>query len=400
VRASSPGAWGDTLAVTTALTGVDEFTIAVFQSGAPVQTLTGLSMDPLRASYAPQRVALESTLIRVTDEIPAGSVLTMAARRPVAVVAPAALTGGVNGLGATLATSDYIGDSGIGNGLHALDSLEDVNIVLIPDAVDRQVHVEGMAYCERRQDCVYVADAPELARTATEVLNFKFGQGLYSGGSALNSKYGALYTPWIDVLDPRTGSTIRTPPSGAVAGRYARTDQVRGVHKAPAGVSDGRLASVVRLAAEFGVAEQERLNPEGINVIRRFAGVGNVIWGARTVSTDPEWRYLNVRRLFLVIEKSIELGTGWTVFEPNDPTLWKAIVRNVSAFLRLQWLGGALVGATEEEAFFVKCDEETNPPESIEAGRVVTEIGIAPSKPAEFVIFRIGQFQGGAEITE
>jgi phage tail sheath protein FI len=266
--------------------------------------------------------------------------------------------------------------------------------------VDRQVHVEGMSYCEDRQDCVYVADAPELARTATEVLNFKFAQGLYSGGSALNSKYGALYTPWIDVVDPRSGATIRTPPSGAVAGRYARTDQLRGVHKAPAGVSDGRLASVVRLAAEFGIADQEKLNPEGINVIRRFAGVGNVIWGARTVSTDPEWRYLNVRRLFLVIEKSIELGTGWTVFEPNDPTLWKSIVRNVSAFLRLQWLAGALVGTTEEEAFFVKCDEETNPPESIEAGRVVTEIGIAPSKPAEFVIFRIGQFQGGAEITE
>jgi phage tail sheath protein FI len=232
------------------------------------------------------------------------------------------------------------------------------------------------------------------------VLGYKRAQGAYAGGNAFNSKYGALYAPWIDVVDPRTGGPHRIPPSGAVIGRYARTDTVRGVHKAPAGVTDGQLASVIGLAASFGQADQEKLNPQGINVIRRFAGAGNVIWGARTVSSDPEWRYVNVRRLFLFLEESIEESTSWTVFEPNDPALWKSLVTNISAFLRLQWLAGALVGATEEEAYFVKCDAENNPPESVLLGRVITEIGVAPSKPAEFVIFRIAQFQGGSDVSE
>ena len=125
-----------------------------------------------------------------------------------------------------------------------------------------------------------------------------------------------------------------------------------------------------------------------------------MIWGARTVSSDPEWRYLNVRRLFLFLETSILQSTSWIVFEPNGRALWKSIVRNVSAFLKIQWLQGALVGATPEEAFYVKCDEETNPQESIDLGRVITEIGVAPSKPAEFVIFRISQFAGGSEVPE
>ena len=185
-----------------------------------------------------------------------------------------------------------------------------------------------------------------------------------------------------------------------VAGRLAATDVARGVHKAAAGVEDGRLRSALGLAFEFTAADQQSLNPKGINILRRFSGVGNVIWGARTVSADPEWRYLNVRRLFLFLEESIQESTNWVVFEPNDRTLWKSLVRNVSAFLKLQWMQGALVGDTEEQAYYVKCDEETNPQESIDLGRVITEIGVAPSKPAEFVIFRISQFAGGAEVSE
>jgi hypothetical protein len=300
------------------------------------------------------------------------------------------------------ATTDYIGDAAAPNtGLAAVD-MDDVNIIAIPDAIDRQVHVEAMAYCELRADCFYVADPPEAAITATDLLNYKQAQATFAGGNAFNSKYGALYAPWIDVLDPRTGGTIRIPPSGAVIGRYARTDNVRGVHKAPAGMVDGKLASVFGIAARFSVADQEKLNPKGINVIRFFPGVGFTIWGARTVSSDPEWRLLNVRRLFLFLEKSIGSmqNTGWTVFEPNDPTLWKSITRNVTAFLRIQWLEGKLVGAAEEQAFYVKCDEETNPPDSVLLGRVITEIGVAPSKPAEFVIFRIEQTPAGANVAE
>lgn len=401
VRASSPGTWGDVLTVEIDHVAPDLFSLAIRRSGALEEVLDGLSMDPLSPAYAPGAVEQRSALVRVVDEIPAASVLSATQRRPEPTASPQPLLGGADALApGSLVTSDYIGTAASGAGLHALDAVDDVNIVAVPDAIDRDVHVQGMAYCEARGDCFYVADAAEGAVTATEILNFKRAQGTYAGGNAFNSKYGALYAPWIDVVDPRTGGTIRVPPSGAVMGRYARTDGTRGVHKAPAGMVDGRLASVIGLGATLGQSDQEKLNPQGINVIRRFAGTGNVIWGARTVSSDPEWRYLNVRRLFLFLEKSIERSTGWTVFEPNDPTLWKSIHRNVSGFLRLQWLAGALVGATEEGAFYVKCDEETNPPESVRLGRVITEIGVAPSKPAEFVVFRIEQFEGGAEVSE
>jgi phage tail sheath protein FI len=355
-------------------------------------------MDPLNARYVVTAVRQESNNITAVDQVPPASPLTPLERRPSAITAQR-LTGGNDGL-TNIGVDDYVGNESLGNGLHAFDPIDAINIVAVPEAVDRNVHIRGMAYCENRRDCFYVAEAPEAAATADEVLNFKLARGLYSGGNAFNSKYGALYTPWIRVFDPRTASRITIPPSGAVAGRYARTDSTRGVHKAPAGVTDGRVATALDLAVQFSTADQEKLNPKGVNVIRRFSGAGNVVWGARTVSTDPEWRLLNVRRLFLFLEESIEESTSWAVFEPNDPTLWKALARNVSAFLRLQWLAGALVGATEEEAFFVKCDEETNPPESVLLGRVITEIGVAPSKPAEFVIFRIAQFQGGAEVSE
>jgi uncharacterized protein len=399
VRASSPGAWGNALSAEIVLQGADQFTLRISRSGAVVETIRDLSMDALSPNYAPTVVARNSTLVEVVDEVPAASALTTAQRRPAATASPQPLTTGANGL-SSLATADYIGTAASKTGLHALDAIEDVNIVAIPDAVDRQVHVEGMAYCGARMDCFYVADVAEAAVTPAQVLSFKRAQGIYSGGNAFNSKYAAMYAPWIDVLDPRNGNPIRIPPSGAVLGRYARTDGTRGVHKAPAGVVDGRLASVVGLAATYSQTEQEKLNPQGINVIRVLSGVGNTVWGARTVSSDPEWRYLNVRRLFLFLEQTIEQNTGWTVFEPNDPMLWKSIVRNVTAFLRLQYRAGALVGATEEDAFYVKCDEETNPPESVALGRVITEIGVAPSKPAEFVIFRIEQFQSGSSVSE
>lgn len=399
VQASSPGTWGNNLTVEVAHAAPDLFSLTVFRAGARVERIDGLSMDPLSSAYAPVRVAARSATIRARDEVPAGSGLTAAARRP-AITTPAVLLNpGSDGL-ASLATADYIGDAANGTGLHALDAIEDVSLVAIPDAVDRDVHVQGMAYCERRMDCFYVADVAEGAVATLEVLGYKRAQGAYAGGNAINSKYGALYAPWIDVVDPRSGGTIRIPPSGAVLGRYARTDGTRGVHKAPAGTTDGRLATAVGLAAQYGHADQERLNPLGINVIRRLPGVGQVIWGARTTSSDPEWRYLNVRRLFLFLEGSIRRSTSWTVFEPNDPALWKSLVRNVSAFLRTQWRAGALVGATEADAFFVQCDGENNPPESVLAGRVIIDIGVAPSKPAEFVVFRISQWDGGSDVSE
>jgi hypothetical protein len=188
---------------------------------------------------------------------------------------------------------------------------------------------------------------------------------------------------------------VNVAPSGHIAGIWARTDATRGVHKAPANeIVRGALNVTYRLTR----AEQGMLNQEGINCIRLFGREGIRVWGARTLADDPEWRYLNVRRLFNMIKESIARSTRWIVFEPNDPTLWKSIRRDAAAFLTILWRDGALMGQTPEEAFFVKCDAETNPPEIIDAGMVVTLIGIAPVKPAEFIVFRISQFQSGVEI--
>jgi len=396
ITASSPGEWGRNLVLTISDgSAADTFNITVLLSGVEVERLEELSVDSASARYVVDVLPQESRYLLTSG----------AAQRPTAVAGQALASGGGDGL-TDLAASDFCGEVTVGlntvrKGLKVFDAVDDVNILAVPDAVHRDVHVKGLAYCQGRGDCFYLADPLEKGvETAGEVLSYKLALGPYAGGNALNSTYGALYTPWISVFDPVTGGERMIPPCGAVAGRYAGTDGKRGVHKAAAGTIDGRLGSVLGLEVDYTTADQEKLNPRGINVIRRFDGVGNVIWGARTVSTDPEWRYLNVRRLFLFLEESIAEATTWAVFEPNGPELWKSIVRNVAAFLRLQWRSGALVGVTEEQAFYVKCDEETNPQEVIDAGQVVTEIGVAPSKPAEFVIFRIRQFAAGSEVTE
>ena len=208
--------------------------------------------------------------------------------------------------------------------------------------------------------------------------------------------FASLYFPWLVVRDPFSPKDlVNVPPSGHIAGIYARTDATRGVHKAPANET---VRGALDLTYNVTREEQGGLNSAGVNCIRKFATQGIRVWGARTLAdSSSEWRYLNVRRLFNQIEESIANGTRWVVFEPNDLSLWKSIERDVGAFLTLQWRQGALMGATPEEAFFVSCNAETNPPEVIDAGMVVTMVGIAPVKPAEFVIFRIGQGAGGAE---
>jgi phage tail sheath protein FI len=185
------------------------------------------------------------------------------------------------------------------------------------------------------------------------------------------------------------------PPCGHLAGVWARNDNERGVHKAPANeIVRGALSLEINITR----AEHDLLNPEGINCIRSFPGRGVRVWGARTLSSDPAWRYLNVRRLFNYIEKSILTNTDWIVFEPNDRNLWAKIRRTIASFLVLEWRKGALFGSTPSEAFFVKCDDETNPAEAIDAGMVTCQIGVAPVKPAEFVIFQLAQLQGGVSL--
>jgi phage tail sheath protein FI len=188
---------------------------------------------------------------------------------------------------------------------------------------------------------------------------------------------------------------IEVPPCGHIAGVWARSDNERGVHKAPA---NDVLRGAVSLEINITKGENDLLNPEGINCIRAFPGRGIRVWGARTLSSDPAWKYINVRRLFNYLEKSIQVNTDWVVFEPNDRDLWAKIRRTIAGFLVMEWRKGALFGSTPDEAFYVKCDDETNPAEGISLGQVVCDIGVAPVKPAEFVIFRLQQLEGGVSL--
>ena len=282
----------------------------------------------------------------------------------------------------------YIGkDNGPGarTGLKCFEEIDEISIVSAPGVISAAVQDALLTHCENRKDRFAILDSPEVVQGGVDKLP-----------RPRDSKYGAYYFPWIQVYDPERGNVF-IPPSGHVAGVYARTDNERGVHKAPA---NEIVRGALGLRYQVSRGEQDILNPRGINCIRLMQGNGIRIWGARTLSSDPSWRYINVRRLFIMVETSIERATQWVVFEPNDFRLWKRVTRTIASFLTLVWRQGALMGETPEKAFFVKCDEETNPPEVIDVGQLIVEIGLAPVKPAEFVIFRIGQMPAGGGVQE
>jgi len=280
----------------------------------------------------------------------------------------------------------------------ALEVPDDITMLVCPDLMmayqSGVLDLEGVqavqtamiTHCERMADRVAILDAPP-GMNPQEIQNWRVNIANY------DSSFAALYYPWIKVFDPASGQNILVPPSGHMAGIWARNDGSRGVHKAPANEVIGGALDV---ETQITRGEQDGLNPVGINCIRSFPGRGIRVWGARTLSSNPSWTYLNVRRLFNMIEKSIDNGTQWVVFEPNDMALWQKINRSATAFLTMVWRQGALFGATPGEAFYVKCDAETNPPEARDLGMVTTEIGIAPVKPAEFVIFRLSQWSPDA----
>jgi hypothetical protein len=209
--------------------------------------------------------------------------------------------------------------------------------------------------------------------------------------------YGAFYFPWLrvaDAIDPKV--IVSAPPSGHMAGLWAQTDSTRGVHKAPANLP---IRGAIGLTKIVSRAEHDGLNKYGVNVIRFFSREGIRVWGARTLAgEDSNWKYLNVRRLFAMIEESIAISTRWVIFEPNDTPLWNDLKRDIGNFLRVIHSQGALAGDRPEQAFFVKCDRETNPPEIVDLGQVVVVVGIAPVKPAEFLIIRIGQSAAGTTV--
>jgi phage tail sheath protein FI len=276
------------------------------------------------------------------------------------------------------------GGPGARTGLKCFDEIDEIAIITAPGQTSPAVQDALLSHAETRKDRFAILDSPETINGGVDKLP-----------KPRDSKYGAYYFPWIQVYDPDKGN-IFVPPSGHIAGVYSRTDSERGVHKAPA---NEIVRGALGLKYNVSKGEQDLLNPKGINAIR-FMNGGIRIWGARTLSSDPSWRYISVRRLFIMVESSIERATQWVVFEPNDHRLWKRVQRTISSFLTLLWRNGALMGTSPEQAFYVKCDDETNPPEVIDAGQLVVEIGLAPIKPAEFVIFRIGQMASGGGVEE
>ncbi|MGZ4647313.1 MAG: phage tail sheath family protein [Blastococcus sp.] len=281
---------------------------------------------------------------------------------------------------------DTVAVSSVTAALETFKAIDEIAVVAVPGATTDDVQNAVLDHCENPhlQDRFAVLDGRRTTEATRDAVQ----------GGTRDSSYGAIYHPWLQVYDPVSNARLTVPPSGYVAGVFARVDTERGVHKAPANeVIRGALDVVTAVSRE----DQAGLNPEDINVIRRFGG--NVtIFGARTLAgkEDPEWRYVSVRRLFLFLRDSINAGVQWTVFEPNDAALWGKLRRNVGAFLTNVWRSGALVGATPQEAFFVRCDESVNPPEVQALGQVVVEIGVAVVRPAEFVIFRISQWAGPA----
>jgi hypothetical protein len=364
-----------------------EFRLGFRYAGAE-EVFGPLSIDERHSQYFVEVVNRASKLVHVQDlggrRAVTGDELPLPTRGWL-------LGGGGDGVSGA-APAVYVGqdsdDADRRTGLFALNNIPLVSIVAVPGQTDRVVQGALIAHCERARYRFAVLDSRKGADL----------EGVQEQRSLFDSKYAALYYPWIQVFDPLRNAPVFAPPSGHVAGIYARTDQEVGVHKAPAN-------AVVRqagdLEATVSTGMQDFLNPQGINAIRAFPGRGIRVWGARTISSDPSWRYVNVRRLFIYLEHSIDLSTQYAVFESNDRPLWNRLRASLTSFLTTVWRSGALQGATDAEAFFVRVGlGETMTQDDVDAGRVIILIGVAPVKPAEFVIFRIGQKVGGSDVAE
>ena len=299
-----------------------------------------------------------------------------------AAVANISFSGGSNGSVADISAADFIGtDDGAGKrtGIQSFLDNDVVSIMAVPGVTDPNVQLMLVAHCENLGSRFAVLDIPRDAKKVADVTAHR---------DIFDSNYAALYHPWLTIFDSLDKKNIAIPPSGSMLGIYARSDNSRGVHKAPA---NEVVRACVGLDCQFNKGEQDILNPKGVNLIRSFPGQGIRVWGARTATSDASWKYINVRRLFIFIEESIKANTSWAVFEPNDEVLWVRVQRTISVFLTGLWRNGSLAGSTPDEAFFVNIGRNTMSQDDIDNGRLVCVIGVAPVKPAEFVIFRISQ---------
>lgn len=299
-----------------------------------------------------------------------------------------ALTGGSDGKVANVSPNVYMGeDNGPGkrSGLAAFLENVDVSIMAIPGVTAPEVQAALIAHCENCKSCFAILDVPIDRKKTNDVVEFR---------DMYDTTYAAMYHPWLEMFDPLAKRSAYFPPSGAMAGIYARTDNERGVHKAPA---NEIVRGCTGLSCNYNEGEQDILNPKGVNLIRAFTGRGIRVWGARTMSSNGLWKYVNVRRLYIYIEESIKANTNWVVFEPNSEVLWGRVTRTIEMFLATCWRSGALAGSTPSEAYFVECGPTTMTQDDIDNGRLICNIGIAAVKPAEFVIFRITQHTASSE---
>ena len=374
--------------------GPSPFNLIVVESGRTVEEFPGVTITPgdrnvetvVNAASTRIKVKVEldkgADLSNIVDVLKAG-VYSLEQAPPV----PVPVSG-----------KKFSGSESARTGINGLAIADDVTMVIVPDLVTAATKPDGtldlglwkavqtslIGHCELQGNRMAILDAPP-GMTVQQIKEWRSDVAMY------DSQFATLYYPWIKVENPAGTNGDRevfVPPSGHIAGVWARTDESRGVWKAPA---NDTIRGCLDVERPITKNEQSLLNPVGINCIRPFGTRGIRIWGARTLSSDSDWRYINVRRLFNMVETTILDGTQWAVFEPNDMKLWEGVSRTLTGFLTGLWRSGALFGASPDQAFYVKCDAETNPPESIDEGRLVVEVGLAPVKPAEFVIFRISQ---------
>ncbi len=364
----------------------EEFTITVAQGGAGT-SYTNLSIDAAHPRYFRAAINDDTSGLVTVEPVDPPPPLGL----PLALPADLATTGLAGGAAENLAA---IANADFTRAIDTLAPIDDVNLLAIPERVELAVQQAAIAHCELLADRFAVLDPRE---PGIEPFG---GTGIETERQSLASTrgYAALYYPWLRVPPSGSGEAVLVPPSGHICGAIANTDAKRGVFKAPANVLLNDVSGVERMVSDV---DQGQLNLQGINVVRVFGAGGRpTIWGARTTATDANWQYVNIRRLFLYLEESIAEGIHWAVFEPNNLSLWKKLKRTIGAFLRTEWRNGALFGETEEDAFYVRIDEELNPFSEQALGRLHIEIGVRPTYPAEFVIVHIGIWDGGSEVTE
>ena len=376
----------DTALVPKAVLYSVEMDITVRYEGT-VENYTGVNLNPVSPNYVAEK--LKSSELLVVEDVEVAPEIA----NPVSLIfgegklaGTLAFSGGSDGTMEAVNAGTFIGeDKGPGKRTGIQSFLENTvtSIMAVPGVTIPEVVVSLIAHCENQQSRFAVLDVPKDKVKVQDVLEYR---------GMVDSTYAAMYHPWVQVFDPVSKKATFVPPSGSVAGVFSRTDVIRGVHKAPA----NEVIQCSGLSINYNTGEQDILNPAGVNLIRALPGQGIRVWGARTTSSNASFKYVNVRRLFIYVEQSIKAATNWVVFEPNNSSLWARVQMTVSSFLENMFRAGMLAGETAGEAFFVDIGPTTMSRDDIMNGRLICEIGIAPSRPAEFVIFRVTQFTSEA----